>query len=107
MTTMAPKKPKKTGRATFDHRGNTIWEWQTDSGSFTRDIDTGKLKALQNDQLSLTDRHRKAETGFDPYNTAARAPRGKDSGAKPRKSIDDLRKLSEEIKRTKRQNGHG
>jgi len=48
---MKPKQPrqaKKSGRATTDERGNSSWEWQTDTGSFKRDIDTQELKRLQN-----------------------------------------------------------
>jgi len=37
---------KRSGRAVWDSRGNSIWEWQTQPGVFSRDIDTIRLKAL-------------------------------------------------------------
>jgi hypothetical protein len=52
---MKPKKAKKSGRAATDERGNTVWEWQTATGTFKHDIDTQQLKRLQNDELSVTD----------------------------------------------------
>lgn len=98
---MNPKRTEKSGRVAFDERGNPIWEWRTDSGSFRRDIDTGKLKTLYSDQLSLTDPGGEP-LGFDPYNSPSQPLGDPDSSAKPRRSIDDLRKLSEEIKRLRR-----
>ena len=36
----------RSGRAVWDDRGNTTWEWQTQPGVFSRDIDTVQLRAL-------------------------------------------------------------
>lgn len=100
---MKPKPPKKTqrsGRATTDERGNSIWEWQTDSGSFKRDIDTQELERLRNAGLSVTGT-RRTQTGFDPYNNSGIAPaKPEDAAKKPPRKID-LRKLSEDIKQGK------
>ena len=95
-----PGHAKKSGRATTDARGNTVWEWETDTGSFTGNIDSQKLKRLQDAGLSVGDAIGK-RLGIDPYNndTAVKPTQPKESVKKsPRKSIDDLRKLSEEIK---------
>ena len=50
-----PGHAKKSGRATTDARGNTVWEWETDTGSFTGNIDSEKLRRLQNAGLSVGD----------------------------------------------------
>jgi hypothetical protein len=99
---MKPKPPKKSGRAITDERGNSVWEWQTDTGSFKRDIDTQQLKRFQNTGLSLTDTSGK-RSDIGPHDNSAVAPtRPEEVATKPpRKSIDDLRKLSEEIKQEK------
>ena len=36
-----------SGRAARDDRGNSVWEWQTAPGVYTRDVDTQRVKALQ------------------------------------------------------------
>ncbi len=35
----------RSGRATWDERGNSIWEWQTAPGVFSRDINAQQLEA--------------------------------------------------------------
>lgn len=92
--------PKKSGRVTFDDRGNSHWEWQTDSGKFETDIDSKKLKKLIDAPLSITDKDATPKSGFDPYDNTAQSPPDK-STSKRRKSLDDLRKLSEHIKNSK------
>ena len=95
-----PKKTKRSGRATTDERGNSVWEWQTDSGSFKRDINTEELERLRNAGLSVTDA-RGTQAGFDPYNNSGITPtKPKEASKKPPRKID-LRKLSEEIKQGK------
>jgi hypothetical protein len=91
---------KKSGRATTDARGNTLWEWETDTGSFTGYIDTQELNRLQKAGLSVGETIKK-RLGIDPYNndTAVKPTQPEGTVTKPpRKSIDDLRKLSEEIR---------
>ena len=108
---MKPKQPrqaKKSGRATTDERGNRSWEWQTDTGLFKRDIDTQELKRLENAGLSVAVTSAK-QPGIDPYNndSAVKPTRPEQAATKPpRKSIDYLRKLSEEIKQKKRLQNH-
>ena len=47
--------PSVSGRASWDSRGNSVWEWQTAPGVYTRDIDTMQLRALQITDLCLAD----------------------------------------------------
>jgi hypothetical protein len=96
-----PKQPKKkSGRATTDERGNSIWEWQTDTGSFKRDINTEELERLRNAGLSVKDRAG-IQPCFDPYNNSGIAPTKLEEAAKKSPRKVDLRKLSEEIKQGK------
>lgn len=44
-----------SGRATWDERGNSIWEWQTAPGVYSRDISLQQLHSLQAHNLSLQD----------------------------------------------------
>jgi hypothetical protein len=45
----------KSGRAAWDERGNSIWEWQTRPGVFTRDIEPEQLQKLEASHLRLLD----------------------------------------------------
>jgi hypothetical protein len=97
---MKPKQPKqlkKSGPANTYERGNSIWESQTETGSFKSDIDTGRLKRLENAALTVADTSGK-QLGIDPYNHAAEPVRRDQTSTEPRrKTIDDLQKLSEAI----------
>jgi hypothetical protein len=91
---------KPRGRPVSDERGNASWEW---SGGF--EVDTALLKALT-DGLSLdgalpqADSPKSAEQ--DPYNKRlASAPIAETASG--RRTLDDMRRLSDEIRR-KRQN---
>jgi hypothetical protein len=44
-----------SGRATWDEKGNSIWEWQTSPGVYSRDISSQQMQALQSSELSLQD----------------------------------------------------
>ncbi len=84
----------------IDERGNSIWEWQTDTGSFKRDISAQELERLRNAGLSVA-AIPETSPGFDPYDHGciAPAPPAEIATNPPRKR--DLRKLSEEIKQGK------
>lgn len=45
----------RSGRATWDERGNSIWEWQTAPGVFSREINPRQLAALEANHLTLVD----------------------------------------------------
>jgi hypothetical protein len=42
-----------SGRPVFDHRGTTVWEWQTAPGIYSRDASTTRVMKLQAPDLSL------------------------------------------------------
>jgi hypothetical protein len=93
------KKPdSKSGRVSFDERGKSVWEWRVDTGVFSSDVDTKQLRKIQ-DEADVTLKEEFAATpGFDPYSTAPAEPR-----KTPRRTLDDMRKLSEEIKQKRQQ----
>jgi hypothetical protein len=93
-----PDQPQQSGRATTDERGNSTWEWKTDTGSFKRDIDTQQLERLQNTGLSADTTG--MPSSFDPYNKGI-GPTNPEETAKKRPRKVNLRKLSEEIKQGK------
>ncbi len=97
--TPTQQKKKPSGRATIDERGNSVWEWRTDTGSFKRDIDTGELERLAHAGLSVNDAAG-IRQGFDPYNSATAPIKLEDAATKQSRKLD-LRKLSEEIKQGK------
>jgi hypothetical protein len=45
----------RSGRAAWDERGNSIWEWQTQPGVYTRDISDHQLQQLEASHLTLAD----------------------------------------------------
>jgi hypothetical protein len=118
---------KRSGRVGFDDRGNSVWEWQLETGVYSRDVSTQRLKKLDLNELSIADTainkkptgltpETKSSPGFNPYNSSptvgggsspydtARAM-GEKFAAKPKeppkRSLDDMRKLSEAIKKQK------
>jgi len=120
---------KPSGRVTFDSRGNSVWEWQLETGVYSRDVSTQKLKKLDLGDLSIAesaiqpgplapkratpgggfnpyDSAPGPKEGFNPYDNARNtsrpfAPQGEPKGK--RRSLDDLRKLSEMIKAQRNQ----
>ncbi|HEY8540317.1 MAG TPA: hypothetical protein VIL28_15730 [Steroidobacteraceae bacterium] len=72
-TARPPEERKRTGRVTFDSRGNSIWEWQLETGVYTRDVSTQKLKKLDLGDLSI------AETAIQPSPLAGKIPGGRTS----------------------------
>ncbi len=77
---------KRSGRAGVDERGNSVWEWQLETGVYSRDISTQKLKKLDLGDLSIaeTASHQKpaglepkeqpkpAGGGSNPYDSSSR-----------------------------------
>ena len=74
---------KRSGRVGFDERGNSVWEWQLETGVYSRDITTQKLKKLDLDDLSIAetakherpkglveDRKELPGGGFNPYDNS-------------------------------------
>ena len=94
---------RPTGRVKFDDRGNAVWEWQVETGSFGLDVSTARLQKLEHPALSLAeDAPSPVETvrsnplgtkkGYDPYDSGKL---GKTNAAPKKK---DLRRLSEWLK---------
>jgi hypothetical protein len=115
---------KSSGRVTFDERGNSVWEWQLETGVYSRDVNTQKLKKLDLDELSIADSaiHKRPTGlggpakspggGFNPYDSSnpgnpydSRAlgnqVRPDPSASAPRRTPADMRKLDEWIKQKK------
>ncbi len=112
-----PEADKSSGRVTFDARGNPVWEWQTSTGIFGRDVSTQRLKKLEAKDLAIVDtppaEAKKAgnkkqqlsmaepivnkETGFNPYDSSGSVSPRKVAD-QPRKPVKDLRKLDAWIK---------
>jgi hypothetical protein len=119
---------RRSGRVAYDARGNPVWEWQLETGVYTRDVTTQKLKKLDLGELSLVDTmiqkkpagidvEPKADLGFDPYDKGpssrgfnpydnARAVgnrmRERAPAAPPARKPTDMRKLDEWIKLKKK-----
>jgi hypothetical protein len=110
---------KSSGRVAFDARGNPIWEWQTSTGVFGREVSTQRLKKLEAKELAIVEtsptppQKKKGfelsldepqipnrETGFNPYNSAPAATKPKVAD-EPRKPVKDLRKLDQWIQMKK------
>jgi|KBSMisStandDraft_5_1062788.scaffolds.fasta_scaffold41035_3 hypothetical protein len=90
-----------SGRIAFDSRGNAVWQWRTETGDFKSDVDTQTVKALQDDTsgklgVAPTPTPNTTTVNHDPYSSAD-APRA----PQKRRTLDDMRKLSEEIKRAR------
>jgi hypothetical protein len=77
---------KRSGRVSHDSRGNPVWEWQLETGVYSRDMTTQKLKKLDLGELSIAETaiQKRPEGleepkekppmpggGFNPYDNAA------------------------------------
>lgn len=101
---MKPDAQLPSGRIAFNERGNAVWQWRTNNGTFKSDVDTTIVKALQEDaEVELREApapapsHNPYSNAYDPYNSAD-APRELE---KKRRTPEDMRRLSEEIKRAR------
>lgn len=82
---------KRSGRAGLDERGNSVWEWQLETGVYSRDISTQRLRKLDLGDLSIAETasherpaglgNAKPEApkkqpggGFNPYDSSGRGP---------------------------------
>lgn len=105
-----PPTDKKSGRVTFDARGNAVWEWAMSTGIFGRDVDSERLRKLEAPDLRIADdvpaKGKSFGTavddrgpGFDPYNTHSvkgATPPTKDLGRDPYNTAGSARKASGE-----------
>ena len=111
---MAKKPNAQSGRVAYDERGQPVWEWRVDTGVFTRDVDTRTMRTVEREAASSLEKvppeQARRFVGFDPYSTAVAkeppAPAPKEEPPKPkapktRRTLDDMRALSEEIKKSR------
>jgi hypothetical protein len=111
---MSKKSNAQSGRIAYDESGQPVWEWRVDTGVFTRDVDTRKMRTVERDAASslksVPPEQARRFVGFDPYSTAvakespAPAPKPEPSepkAPKTRRTLDDMRALSEEIKKNR------
>ena len=105
---------RRSGRVAFDARGNAVWEWSMSTGVFARNVDTRRLKKLQENDLKIAEEPtpktgkgvqapppRPPGGGFDPYNSGAAGGR---AGVSPQKGKPrDLKRLSEWIEKQRAQ----
>jgi hypothetical protein len=69
---------QRSGRITYDERGNSVWEWKLETGVYSRDINTQRLKKLDLNDLSIAEtakNQRPPGLGQDP-STGSRLPGG-------------------------------
>jgi hypothetical protein len=126
-----PPDSKRSGRAGVDERGNSVWEWQLETGVYSRDITTQKLKKLDLGELSIaeTASHQRPAGldpkeqpkspggGFNPYDRSgesaggnpydnarntARSTQPSSPGAPPARKPMDLKRLEEWMQIRKR-----
>ncbi|MFC4310417.1 hypothetical protein ACFPN2_15090 [Steroidobacter flavus] len=118
---------KRSGRISYDERGNSVWEWQLETGVYSRDISTQRLKKLDLNDLSIADTatHQRppglepeprkpgggsnpydnsstarGNVGTNPYNSGGKAPLK--PAADPKRKPTDLKKLQEWMELRKR-----
>jgi hypothetical protein len=78
-----PGAPKQSGRVAYDSKGNPIWEWETSTGVFDRNVTTQRLKKLEAklsleetqpvpkpSGLSMQEPERLPGGGMNPYDTS-------------------------------------
>ena len=53
---------RKSGRAVESDRGHTVWEWQTATGVFQRDVTDEQLRRLEAPDLQIVEFSSQAET---------------------------------------------
>jgi hypothetical protein len=69
----------RSGRPGVDERGNTVWEWKLETGVYSRDISTQRLKKLDLGDLSIAEtasHQRPAVPGNDPSPVQKKLPGG-------------------------------
>jgi hypothetical protein len=70
-----PGATKSSGRVAFDARGNPIWEWQLETGVYSRDVSTQRFKKLDFGDLSIAETAtHKRPPGLDEPPAKSRKP---------------------------------
>jgi hypothetical protein len=126
-----PNADKRSGRISYDERGNSVWEWQLETGVYSRDISTQRLKKLDLNDLSIADTAinqqppgldpsrkplpgggsnpydnsstTRGKVGTHPYNSGGKAPlKPAAAPADVKRKPTDLKKLQEWMELRKR-----
>jgi hypothetical protein len=93
---MSNKLDRQAARVALDEPVQPGWEPRVDARDPSHDADTVPLLLLPEEVLGQLGEGRAPRVeGCDPYSTATSAG----GSEKPRRTLDDMRKLSEEIKR--------
>jgi hypothetical protein len=87
-----PPSKKPLGHPITDEKGNRTWEWHTNAN-----IDTAVVRALGED-LSIESSNDRPQD-CNPYDRSANKPL--DGDMDKRRTLDDMRRLSETIRRAK------
>jgi hypothetical protein len=82
-----PAAPKQSGRVTHDAKGNPVWEWETSTGVYDRNVTTQRLKKLEA-KLSLEETQPVAKPKGLSVQEPERLPGG---GMNPYDSSSNLR----------------
>ncbi len=89
-----------SGRVVIDDRGNSVWEWRNADGTYSRITDTQRLRTLEIENYTLVETSKQKQPDFTSYYGLGTEPAPEPGEKKStRRSLDDMRKLSEEIKR--------
>ena len=86
---------KPTGRPVNDENGNRVWKW----GNGESDVETATVRALAAELEFDTTAQNPHAQGSNPYDQTNPASKPVDSPK--RRSLDDMRQLSEKIKKSK------
>lgn len=86
---------RKSGRAVFDNDGRSIWEWQTATGVFTRNVTDDQLSMLSTVTLEIDETAHEAQkakvfttTRYPmPAQAATRASRGSKQAKKETRGL--------------------
>jgi hypothetical protein len=61
---------RKSGRAAFDDSGRSIWEWQTATGVFERNVTAEQVAQLEDTNLSIVEESEPVGTSIYDSSTA-------------------------------------
>jgi len=83
---------RKSGRASFDADGRSIWEWQTATGVFERNVTEAQVAKLEDTTLSIVEESKPQGTSIYGSTTPMRAAT-RSAPAKPAPSSTVLSRL--------------
>ena len=89
---------RKSGRVSFDADGRSIWEWQTATGVFERNVTEEQVAKLEDTTLSIVEDAQPQGTSIYGSGTAVKAATRAPRNA-PAKSADSSTVLSRLLKR--------